>query len=302
MSDFGFITMAFGSDRYIRQAENLALSLRHNMPGYKIAIVTDRPDVTPIFDIVIPMRKFDQAGTLYKLDIYEYSPFHETLFIDSDCIATKLFHAQIEQIKQYDFSPVVSRYLHRGETDSFLDDLDWTLDAVGGRAFPKFNGGVYFFRKSAFAQGIFDRAKHFYTEAKALGIRNFDKAGPGDETVIGLAMAEQSGSKYYDDLGHLMRTPMELVGRLEIDALGGGCRFKKGNVIVTPAICHFCGDWIGVPQYKIAEYYLRKGKRPSLPHRYAWIINRLINRLIYNLKSKHFPRFKRKIKTIIRRA
>jgi hypothetical protein len=95
-----------------------------------------------------------------------------------------------------------------------------------------------------------------------------------------------------------MRTPMELIGRLEIDALGGGCRFKKGNVIVTPAICHFCGDWIGVPQYKIAEYYLRKGKRPSLPHRYAWTINRLL----YNLKSKHFPRFKRKIKTIIRRA
>ena len=298
MSDIGFITMAFGSDKYIRQAENLALSLRHNLPDYKIAIVTDRPDVAPVFDMVIPMRKFDQTGTIHKLDIYEYSPFHETLFIDADCLATKWFHSQIEQIKQYDFSPVVSRYLQRGEADSFLDDLDKALDAVGGTAFPKFNGGVYFFRKSAFAQGIFDRARRFCGEAKALGIRNFDKAGPGEETVIALAMAEQSGSKYYDDLGHLMRTPIGLIGRLEIDALGGGCRFKRGNVIVTPAICHFCGDWIGVPQYKIAEYYLRKGKKPSLPHRYAWTINRLM----YNLKAKHFPRFKRKIKTIIRRA
>src|SRR6516162_1958673 len=279
MPDFGFITMAFGSDKYIRQAENLALSLRHNLPDYKIAIVTDRPDVAPVFDMVIPMRKFDQTGTIHKLDIYEYSPFHETLFIDSDCLATKWFHSQIEQIKQYDFSPVVSRYLQRGEADDLLDDLDKALDAVGGTAFPKFNGGVYFFRKSAFAQGIFDRARRFCGEAKALGIRNFDKAGPGEETVIALAMAEQSGSKYYDDLGHLMRTPIGLIGRLEIDALGGGCRFKRGNVIVTPAICHFCGDWIGVPQYKIAEYYLRKGKKPSLPHRYAWTINRLM----YNL-------------------
>ena len=290
--------MAFGSDKYIRQAENLALSLRHNLPDYKIAIVTDRPDVAPVFDMVIPMRKFDQTGTIHKLDIYEYSPFDETLYIDSDCLATKLFHSQIEQIKQYDFSPVVSRYLQRGEADSFLDDLDKALDAVGGTAFPKFNGGLYFFRKSAFAQGIFDRARRFCGEAKALGIRNFDKAGPGEETVIALAMAEQSGSKYYDDLGHLMRTPIGLIGRLEIDALGGGCRFKRGNVIVTPAICHFCGDWIAVPQYKIAEYYLRKGRRPSLPHRCAWTVNRLT----YDLKSKHFPRFKRKVKNILRRA
>jgi hypothetical protein len=235
---------------------------------------------------------------ILKLDIYEYSPFHETLYIDSDSIATKSFHSQIEQIKQYDFSPIVCRYLQCGEADCFLDDLDKALDAVGGTAFPKFNGGLYFFRKSAFAQSIFDRARHFCTEAKPLGLRNFDKAGPNDETLIALAMAEQSGSTYYDDLGHLMRTPIGLIGRLEIDALGGGCRFQKGNEIVTPAICHFCGDWSGLPQYKIAEYYLRKGKRPSLPHRYAWTVNRLM----YNLKAKHFLRFKRKIKTIIRRA
>ena len=137
MSNFGFITMAFGSHKYIRQAENLALSLRYNMPGYKIAIVTDRPDEAPVFDIVIPMRKFDQAGMILKLDIYEYSPFHETLFIDSDSIATRLFHSQIEQIKQYDFSPVVSRYLQRGEPDSFLDDLGKVLDGVGGTPFPR---------------------------------------------------------------------------------------------------------------------------------------------------------------------
>lgn len=141
-------------DKYIRQAENLALSLRHNMPGYKIAIVTDRSDVAPVFDIVIPMRKFDQTGTIHKLDIYEYSPFHETLFIDSDCIATKSFHSQIEQIKQYDFSPVVSRYLQRGEADSFLDDLDKALDAVGGTAFPKFNGGL-------FLSQVCVRSRHF---------------------------------------------------------------------------------------------------------------------------------------------
>jgi hypothetical protein len=123
MSDFGFITMAFGSDKYIRQAKNLALSLRQNMPGYKAAIVTDRPDVAQVFDIVIPMPKFDQPGTIHKLDIYEYSPFHETLYIDSDSLATKSFHSQIEQIKQYDFSPIVSRYLQRGKEDCFLDDL-----------------------------------------------------------------------------------------------------------------------------------------------------------------------------------
>ena len=265
MTQLGFLTMAFGEDKYFRQAENMALSLRRHMPGIPLAIVTDRTGPTALFDIVIPTKPISQPGTIHKVDLYAYSPFEETFFIDSDCIVTKSFQSELHAIRQYDFSPVVSRHLFRGESDLWLVDLAAALNRVNGESFPKFNGGVYFFKKAPLAQKVFSRAKELRSEARVLGIKDFDKAGPGDETLIALALAELHVSRLYDDHGHLMRTPLNSTGKLRVDALGGGCSFNKEGVIVSPAICHFCADWVLSPQYKIAEYSLRNGRPPGLP-------------------------------------
>ncbi len=264
MAQLGFLTMAFGQERYFKQAENMALSLRRHMPGIPRAIVTDRKELNALFDIVIPMKPIFQAGTVHKVDLYEYSPFQETFFIDSDCVVTKPFQRELTAIRQYDFTPVVSRYLLRGESDLWLVDLAAALDRVNGESFPKFNGGIYFFKKGPTAQQIFSRAKELRSEARALGIVDFDKAGPGDETLIALTLAELHFSRLYDDHGDLMRTPLNSKGRVRVDALGGGCSFIKEGTIVRPAICHFCGDWVLSPEYKMAEYSLRNGRPPGL--------------------------------------
>jgi hypothetical protein len=262
MNDLGFVTMAFGDDRYFRQAENLALSLRRHMPGIPIAIVTDREDPGLLFDVVVAIRRFRNAGAVLKIDLYEHSSFQETLFIDSDSIATRSFQGELDEIRKYDFTPVVSRYLARGDSDLWVVDIDAALDEVHGEMFPKFNGGIYFFKKCALAEQVFLRAKELRARACALGIKNFDKAGPGDETLIGLSLASLHVSKLYDDFGNLMRTPLNIAGRLSIDPLGGGCSFNKEGAIVTPAICHFCALWSFSPVYRISEYCLRHGRPP----------------------------------------
>jgi hypothetical protein len=264
MNRFGVLTMAFGADKYLRQADNMALSLRRHMPGIPLAIVTDREIQNTLFDINIPMKQISQAGTVHKVDLYDYSPFQETLFIDSDCIVTRPFHAELSAIREFDFTPVVSRYLVRGESDLWLVDVAAALDRVNGDSFPKFNGGIYFFKKGDLARRVFSRANELRSEAAALGIKDFDKAGPGDETLIGLSLAELRVLRLYDDHANLMRTPLNMNGRLRIDALGGGCSFNKEGKIVTPAICHFCADWVHSPEYKIAEYSLRNGRPPLL--------------------------------------
>ncbi len=268
----GFITMAYGPDRFIRQAETLARSLRLHMPGVPLALVTDRADAGELFDIVVPMRPFGRAGTLHKINLYDYSPFEETLFIDSDCVVVRPFHESLDAIRAYDFAPIVTVCLREGESDLWLEDVGAALKGVGGTAFPKFNGGVYFFRKGAEASEVFARANQLLARKVELGIKDFDSAGPGDETLIGLAMAQTPELKLFDDNGLLMRTPLNTQGRVEVEVLKGFSSFVKEGKRVSPAIIHFCGPWIDHPTYAIARAELEAGKPASLAARgLVWV-------------------------------
>ena len=269
LRSIGFITMAFGKERYLEQARTLARSLKRAMPGHPIAIVTDRTAPGPMFDIVVPMEAVAQAGTVHKTAMYRYSPFQETLFIDSDCVAVRDFSEQLRAIRTYDFSPVVNRYLHAGDRDLWLDDVGFAIAGVNGTGFPKFNGGVYFFRKSAFAEEVFARSEAIRDRQADLGIRDFDRSGPGEETLIGLALSQMHVTNLYDDDGRLMRTPLNSSGGIEADPFLGYSRFIKEGALVEPAIIHYCGEWIDHPTYLIAARGLRAGRRSGVAVRGA---------------------------------
>ncbi len=263
LRSIGFITMAFGKERYLDQARTLALSLKRAMPEHPIAIVTDRPAPGAMFDLTIPMDAIQQAGTVHKTAMYRHSPFEETLFIDSDCIAVRDFSDQLRAIRAYDFSPVVNRYLDAGDHDLWLDDVGDAIAALDGTGFPKFNGGVYFFRKSDFAAEVFARSDALRLRQVELGIRNFDRSGPGEETLIGLALSQMHVTDLYDDGGKLMRTPLNSSGRIHVDPFRCLGRFIKEGRLVEPAIVHYCGDWIDHPTYLTAARDLRVGRRSS---------------------------------------
>ena len=264
-SQVGFITMAYGGQRYIDQAISLARSVKLHMPGQKIALVTDRTARIEPFDEQIRMDDFKLAGTVLKRKMYEYSPFDETLFIDSDCLVTRDCSEQIEAIRRWDFSPVVNTYLVAGDRDLWLRDVGEAVARVGGANFPKFNGGVYFFRKSETAAKVFAGGEEMLARQEELGILDFDKAGPGEETLLGLAMAQLGITDLYDDEGKLMRTPLNATGPILLDIFAGECAFEKNGTRVEPAIVHFCGEWIDHPAYVIACRELAKGARlPAL--------------------------------------
>jgi hypothetical protein len=259
-----FVTMAFGPAPYLRQAESLALSLRRNMPGHPIALITDRPlrARSRVFDYVIPLDPTRGMGTVQKVYLYDYAPFDECLFIDADSIVVRPFPRELAELRAFSFTPVVSRYLRPGDHDPFLDDLDAALRAVGGDRLPSYNGGVYYWRRSPSARQVFDVAQEILRRAAALGIKNFDRAGPGDETLFALALAKLGRHPLYDDHGRLMRTPLGIAGKLDIDVLAGHCSFLKAGRHVSPAICHFCGTWSRHPSYRLSAFALRHERHP----------------------------------------
>jgi hypothetical protein len=73
-------------------ARALALSYRRQNPLRPFAIVTDdsnAKDLANYFDVVIPLNSAYGVGVVQKLNLDRYSPFDETLFVDSDCLFYK---------------------------------------------------------------------------------------------------------------------------------------------------------------------------------------------------------------------
>ena len=260
-SKVGFITMAYGREKYLDQAVALARSVKHHMPNQPIVLVTDRDKAYPPFDSEIAMTDYALAGTVLKTSIYQYSPFEETLFIDSDCLLTRDCSPEIAEIRTREFSPVVNTYLQKGDNDLWLEDVGEAVAKVGSKNFPKFNGGVYFFRKGKRAKSVFTVAEEMRERQDELGILNFDTAGPGEETLFGLALSKLGFKDLYDDRGRLMRTPLNATGPIHLDILAGECWFEKEGRLVEPAIVHFCGDWINHPAYRIAVQEIARGRQ-----------------------------------------
>ncbi|CAE6741314.1 hypothetical protein [Paraburkholderia haematera] len=267
----GFITIAIGADRYLKQAETLSLSLRRNMPGIPIAIVSDSETMRGYCDVLIPVDHSMPIATAQKLLLDRYSPFEETFFIDSDCIAARDFGDELDEIRRYPITPIVDLLTPIDGTDEYVDDLRAALTKVGGEAFPKFNGGVYYFRRSPVATAVFSAAREYFNNYRHYGLKAFDRGGPGDETVIALALSRLGLLNLYRDGGRLMRTPTGLKGTLEIDPIVGYCSFERYDGLVHPAICHFAGPYLLMPEYRLAAASLRNGKSRAELSSVVWI-------------------------------
>ncbi|SHJ85442.1 hypothetical protein SAMN05444159_1693 [Bradyrhizobium lablabi] len=302
-SNLGFLTIAIGHERYLRQAEILSLSLRRNMPGVPLAIVTDNDRLAASADVIVPPLSGIPVGVLQKAYLDQYTPFQETLFIDSDCIATRPFPNELEQIRKFEFTPAMEKFTALNGTDEYIDNLSEALKLVGGEQFPKFNGGIYFFRKGELSSSVFRIAREIHSDYRKYGIKAFDKSGPGEETVFALALAKLGMFDLYHDNGNLMRTPTGLKGKISIEPLGGGCTFERYDGVVSPAICHFAGPYLFSPEYRLAAYSLTNNVsikdidfRTRASAQFASIIDRTKKYLeykIHGVKKRLRPQFAR---------
>ena len=85
----GLITIAYGPHKYMRMAEALALSYRRWNPKLPFCVVTDQANAERLagyYDVVRIIDPSYGKGVAQKLCVDRYSPFDETLFVDSDCV------------------------------------------------------------------------------------------------------------------------------------------------------------------------------------------------------------------------
>jgi hypothetical protein len=232
----GVLTIAQGKKEYIDLAKSLAMSLAINNPGLKKALVTDSddPELSQLYDVIIPADNSIGVGFLQKLYIRDYTPFDETLFIDVDCLCVRDINFLWEHFNKCDVS-VIGRKVFEGELFGFpLKDIQ---DRLGLKYVISFNGGVYYFKKNQKAETIFNKAKDIVKNYDAYNIVKV-RGEIADEPLMSLAMGIYE-QEPIDDHGKGMYTPVGQQGRFKMDVLKGYCEFWKSGRKVTPAIMHF---------------------------------------------------------------
>ena len=247
----GFLTIAYGDSKYITMANALALSIRLHSPNALLAVVTDRINLdVQLFDFIIPVNLDYPSGVAQKLFVDKYTPFEETIFIDSDCLCYK----DINNI--WDLYENVQGFGIKGwgylteEDKSYyaVNDLQKFFEVAGVKKIGLFNSGVFYFDKSPKSYKVFEIARQLFEHRQNLSLKNFKNSLVNDEPIFALSL-EKNGIDILPlgNENHVMLTPSGILeNQYKINVLTGCSSFKKNGDLVEPFIIHYhvdCSDF-----------------------------------------------------------
>lgn len=182
----GFVTVATGSEKYYKLAENLLRSYKKRGQGqYPFALICDREnEYTKAFDDIVLTEDFGK-GTVDKL-LMRYSPYDETIFLDADTLI-------LENIDD-----LWAMFADGDDVSAFgcvlpLDSQNgwFTYEGSGKyKSLVKYlismNGGIYFARKGELADQVFQTALEVMEEYANIDFKYFST--PQDEPLMAMSM------------------------------------------------------------------------------------------------------------------
>ncbi len=183
----GFITIATGDKKYHDMAKTLVKSYKlTSVEPMPFAVITDDThDKFEEFDEVVVIKNATRSY-MDKIDIMRYSPYDETIFIDSDSIAFNDLNIYWKDFGEYDFSAYGRVFYEDSEQAWFKISealkyggmLEYSIDL---------HGGIYYFKKGKMVDNIYKICKDISNDYGSFRFKNFKKLA--DEPIIALAMA-----------------------------------------------------------------------------------------------------------------
>ena len=198
----GFITIASSVANYQKMARILCQSYKHTTESpLPFAVVTDKKtELLDVFDDVIELPDLSKSAN-DKFLLLKVSPYDETIYVDSDCIA---YNDLNELFICFEASSDVSAVGKKYPKDS---TKGWYEKENLGKYKSKVNyiqdlhGGIYFFRKGTVADAVYSTSMDIMKDYRSYHFKGFAK--PSDEPVFALAMAangcsvtERSGKEF----------------------------------------------------------------------------------------------------------
>ena len=276
MKSRGILTIACGNKNYIGQAISLSQSIRLRDPEMPLAIATDLPSdiLRHHFDFVIDANFSDWSGFMNKLDVYDISPFDETIYLDADCLAIK------PMIQVFDcFNGQQFGVFGRNDIDEpWFKSPEKIRAEFPTSTFPIFNSGLIYFTKSVLSKDVFNMAKSLTSKYDLLEIRRTRNGGMNDEPLISLAMVQLGLRATDNPILNLMQAPELPYFRISIDVIAGSCKFMRRGKLVEPVLVHFVGD-----RKNIYPYFRERRKLA--------VVNQKFSMFGYNQSIFHFQTY-----------
>ncbi|MCC9137337.1 hypothetical protein ACFSKU_08090 [Pontibacter silvestris] len=235
----GIITIATGKKQYIHMAKMLAVSLKLNYPVLPIAVITDSEDteLRSLYDFIISADMTKGNGYIQKLNMYEYSPFDETIFIDVDCMVVKNIDFLWGLFKDEHVSVIGFKQNTGHHFGTSIDNLCkyFKIDDI-----LIFNGGMYYFKKDSIAQSVFEKARQLIYEYEELGFAKVRGTSINEEPLMSIGMSLHNMQPVFDNWKG-MHMACGSIGEVDLDVLKGRCMFQKNGFTVKPAVMHYGG-------------------------------------------------------------
>jgi len=189
IAERGFLTIATGNNRYYDLALNLLHSYRyHTSEPYPFAILCDcENDKTKDFNDVIVIEK-PSFSYNDKLQLFDYLPYQETIFIDADSLAYSDLNKWFDLFsEQGDFSCFGFAYKDLSTKNGWFSLPGMGKYEESISFIPSFNGGVYYLRNTETCKKVFSIAKECARDYHDYSFRGFKAAA--DEPVLALGMS-----------------------------------------------------------------------------------------------------------------
>lgn len=259
----GFLTVATG-DYFHYLAINMRNSYHYSQKQkYPLGVITD-PDGAELlrnyFDNVIVIQEKND-GYINKLRIQALSPYEETIFIDADTLIVRDISDWWDAFEESGYDVAVWGWnceISSPRCGKLISSK--AAEKYGITRYIGFNGGVYYFKKTAMAERIYARAMELL-DSYIDDEQYLFNGKMGDEPVMAIALLENGVYGIEDpERKRMFCTPgME---NLKIDILSHKCSFTKYDYSVTPAVMHWGTEETKKPTYRrevcILNLYLKK--------------------------------------------
>jgi hypothetical protein len=171
----GFVYIATGDERYIREAAASAESLRRHNPGARICLITDNPRPPEFWNDLVPFhdcrRSFRDKLAMHRC------PYDAYLYLDTDTYITGELSSVFALLSRFDFC---GQQLYEGH--------DYQIPEVP-ETFGEFNGGVLGFRRSAATDAFFNEWLRLYDSFAARNTGdNYDYSNVSDQKTLRIAL------------------------------------------------------------------------------------------------------------------
>jgi hypothetical protein len=153
----GIIYIVTGK-KFVDEALQSAASVKQCMPDIPITLFADVPLSSSIFDQVVPIAN-PTHGPEDKILNIGRSPYHETLYLDSDTYMALDCREVFPLLGKFDLAAVHAPYRAQYQVDEVPE------------CFPELNAGVILFRKSEQTESLFESWLQIYRDDRLRSVK-----------------------------------------------------------------------------------------------------------------------------------